>query len=374
MIAVTVPQRNTSKLAYVNALRGIAILGVVFVHIMEFGSAKQYFAPIIVNAFYQGARGVQLFFVASAFTLWLSMSRRKQEKNPTLNFSIRRIFRIAPMYYVGILFYSLWFTFVQFRPSITTSAILANVTFLHGLNPYWINAVVPGGWSITVEMCFYVFVPFLFKKIQTLDQSIRFIVGRILASCFLSYILTLQQPIAETRIWADFLFYYFPTQLPVFGFGMVLYFLLASTQPKVVRPSTWLLVAGVLLVMLSTGLPYPGAVPAPEYPYFFGIAFMVLAFGLSQYQPKWLVNPVINWIGEISFSLYLVHFAVLYALQVAGHDDFLHPTRMATALVDYGIRFLFVLAVSCLLATFFYRIVEKPFQSIGKKVIDFLEQ
>ena len=52
---------------------------------------------------FTGQRGVQMFFLVSAFTLTLSHYNRRQERRPTLNYAIRRFFRIAPMLYLGIL-------------------------------------------------------------------------------------------------------------------------------------------------------------------------------------------------------------------------------------------------------------------------------
>ena len=50
------------------------------------------------------ARGVELFFVVSALTLCLSSAARSnREALPTLNFYIRRFFRIAPMFYIAIM-------------------------------------------------------------------------------------------------------------------------------------------------------------------------------------------------------------------------------------------------------------------------------
>jgi peptidoglycan/LPS O-acetylase OafA/YrhL len=64
--------------------------------------SSQYFddLPIGVRALAdQGARGVQLFFVASAMTLCMSWHSRNDGALP---FYIRRFFRIAPMYYLSI--------------------------------------------------------------------------------------------------------------------------------------------------------------------------------------------------------------------------------------------------------------------------------
>jgi peptidoglycan/LPS O-acetylase OafA/YrhL len=370
--------RPATKLQYINALRGWAILSVIVVHNSNYGSTDlSHFSEVLNSLVNQGARGVQLFFVASAFTLFLSMSKRKQEKHPTRNFFIRRFFRIAPMYYLGIAFYTYWFTQVQPHP-ITPANILANLTFLHGLSPYWIHSLVPGGWSITVEMWFYALAPFLFTRIKTVDQAVRFIAVTMLVACLVSIVVTPLHVTPDKYDWLAFTFAFFPTQLPVFGFGILLYLLLStSEQPKSLKPNTYLLAAGVAILVLATGfgdlLHRTGAASEGQHFWFSG-AFVLLALGLSKHQPRLLVNPLINYIGEISFSLYLVHFAVLFGLEVLGHSDLIEPTRMVTALADFGLRYALVLAISVVLATISYRLIEVPFQNLGKRLIARLER
>ena len=365
--ATAIAAKPPAKLQYVNALRGMAILGVILVHNIElFDFDKQALPHLLTVSIYQGARGVQLFFVASAFTLWLSMSRRKEEKHPTRNFFLRRFFRIAPLYYLGIIFYSNFFTV----HAVTASSVLANLTFLHGLRPEWIHAIVPGGWSITVEMWFYCLAPLLFKLLKSIDHCVRFIALSILAAAALSVVIVAAQP-----AWIDFLFYYFPSQLPVFGFGILLYFLLVNNgRPKTVQLSTWLLVAGVSALVLLTKLPYHGGGEHSGVHYLFGAAFLMLAYTLSQYQLRLLVNPVINYIGEVSFSLYLVHFAVMYGLTVTGYAKLVVPIGLVTALADFGLRYVLVLLISLVLVTLLYRLVEVPFQNVGKRLIAHLER
>jgi peptidoglycan/LPS O-acetylase OafA/YrhL len=86
-----------------DSLRGIAILGVVLVH-----SSRRHDIPLPIGAHvgqvaFSGQRGVALFFVVSAFTLFLSNDNRKDEHSPVLNFFIRRVFRLAPMFYLATL-------------------------------------------------------------------------------------------------------------------------------------------------------------------------------------------------------------------------------------------------------------------------------
>ena len=139
------------RYAYIDAIRGYAILLVIAVH------SSQYFSDLpdaVRTLADQGARGVQLFFVASAMTLCMSWQARHDGSVP---FYIRRFFRIAPMFYLSIPLF-LWVR--GFGPSIYAPDgigwrhIAMAATFTHGFMPDTITSVVPGSWSIADEMMF----------------------------------------------------------------------------------------------------------------------------------------------------------------------------------------------------------------------------
>jgi len=52
-----------------------------------------------------GQTGVQLFFIASAYTLCATVESRRHEPHSVASFYVRRYFRIEPLYYLGIIFY-----------------------------------------------------------------------------------------------------------------------------------------------------------------------------------------------------------------------------------------------------------------------------
>jgi peptidoglycan/LPS O-acetylase OafA/YrhL len=82
------------KYDYIDALRGLAVLGVVSVHTTQLVRPASAGLQTLASA---GGSGVQLFYLASALTLFLSLDTRKStERNSTLKFFIRRYFRIAP--------------------------------------------------------------------------------------------------------------------------------------------------------------------------------------------------------------------------------------------------------------------------------------
>ncbi len=363
---------EVKKLRYVDAMRGFAIIGVLMVHCMKAGSDN--YNKILYNLFANGATGVQLFFVASAFTLFLSLkSRKSQEKDPTVNFFIRRFFRIAPMYYIGIIYY-LWQNgfgpnyWLGNAPGITIGNILANVFFIHDFNPYWINSLVPGGWSIATEMLFYCIVPFLFSKIKTLNQAVAlFVVSTVVCIC-LQKILLETHLIPERSLLQNYLYFFLPGQLPVFACGIILYFMVTTPVKEWnINPNYILFVSMLLLLRLAT----TSLLFLPDY-ITFAILFAILGFALSKNEALLFVNPVTTYVGKISYSMYLVHFAVLHWM---AYLKILEPIKTNTPykdILNYGVRFVILLISTAIVSTIFYHLIEVPFQRMGKKITQYL--
>lgn len=78
------------KLQFVDTLRALAIIGVLLVHVSQHVDG--------LNGWLQkglsiGAKGVALFYMASAFTLFLSLSRRSGNKSERISaYLMRRFF------------------------------------------------------------------------------------------------------------------------------------------------------------------------------------------------------------------------------------------------------------------------------------------
>ena len=232
------------KLNYIDAVRGVAVLMVLLVHTLTFldrGGLNSIFRVIVE----QGRMGVQLFYIASAFTLFYSLSQRsvsetqsqQVEKYPKMFFFIRRYFRIAPLFYVAIVYY-FWQYTTYYQGDISEAAdtslftianILSHFSFTFGISPYWINTIVPGGWSVGVEMIFYLLLPtfyFLYKK-----YGVNFLYKSLLSSVLVSWVFNftvyylLYTVSGDTipKYWHAFLYYNFFTHLPIFILGMIVY-------------------------------------------------------------------------------------------------------------------------------------------------------
>jgi peptidoglycan/LPS O-acetylase OafA/YrhL len=217
------------KYKYIDSIRGIAILLVILVHTGRSVIGLDSYLEYLVL---YGQMGVQLFFIASAFTLCLSTQSRVEEKNFLFNFYTRRFFRIAPAYFlIGILGYFILRTLMLYLktgiwvvPEIyTIPNVLSNLFFYHGLNVYG-NNLVPGGWSIGTEMLFYLIFPFTFfflkKKLNSIPRIMIFpLVVFIVSQVIIFY----YQGIMVYN--NSFIYFNILNQAPVFSCGISLYFL-----------------------------------------------------------------------------------------------------------------------------------------------------
>ena len=146
----------------IEVLRGFAATAVVIEHCWDLAQTgppdTSFLAYILLGL---GEWGVDLFFLLSGFLLaeffWAGTGKRS-----TLEFYVRRFFRIAPAYYfcVAILFlffaeHSLLFSMVGLKQ------IGANTTFTQWLWPNTSSNLNVNGslWTLTIEMMLYAFMP-----------------------------------------------------------------------------------------------------------------------------------------------------------------------------------------------------------------------
>lgn len=353
------------KLKYIDTLRGLAVLAVLMVHCFQIGDVDLIPSKLL-RFFSFGDKGVQLFFIASAFTLFLSLHRRNESSSR--NFFIRRFFRIAPMYYIAILYYLFqnglgaryWLGDLT---SISVSNVLSNITFSHGLNPYWINSLVPGGWTIGIEMLFYLFVPFLFKRIKHIDQAFSFFIITLFLRFIFNYLILNNQLITSDYIWEAFLYFYFPNQLPVFALGILFYYIIYRNDNNTKSALNYYFFALLIFSQLLGYDVFPNHI-------IFGIGFLFLGIALHKYEFKILVNPISIYIGKISYSMYLVHFAILYWMSKYNLTTFIEIDSSLFQIGNMIIRFLILTISTILIASIFYRFVEVPSQRLGKLMIN----
>jgi peptidoglycan/LPS O-acetylase OafA/YrhL len=205
-------------------------------------------------------------------------------------------------------------------------------------------AVVPGGWSVCIEVAFYVALPLL----------IRLINGRIIRALALTALSMLC-----TELWLLYLKHFdefnFQTvstpivQAPVFMFGITAA-LVAMRYNLRSRPA---LAMGLILVAMTVVplLHIPGIAPHIAFAMVVAVATALVA----RHAPPVLGSRAMGRIGEVSYSLYLIHFAVLF-VSFRAATALIPADNALTLLVHFAITF----PVSFVLASVSYRFVEQP--------------
>lgn len=352
---------------FIDALRGWAIIGVLIAHTSIVGTVVYPSWLTNITYLYVGPRGVQLFFVVSALTLCMSWTNRKEkEKHVLRNFYIRRFFRIAPLFYLAILYFLFIQNYWSGNPNHFSFAnILSTFLFLNGVFPAWMNNIVYGGWTIAVEMMFYGLFPFLVSKITSVKTAVVITFISMIVFQMLRIYMNTIPFFAQT--YSTYTFEFFPSQLPVFLIGIATFLLLKNTiQQKdkkfLVRFSS--IFAGLLLIQFLFKIP----IIAGHYLY--GISFGAIAYFLFTKPLKLLVNFVTIHIGKVSYSMYLCHVPILWALERYHLVNFFPQYPLVNFIIRFGLLLIFSIGI----ATILFYLVERPGQLLGKKIIDLNEK
>ena len=302
------PTTPQARLGTFDFLRGLAIIGVMVFHTVDKIPSN---VGLIDKLAGQGMFGVQLFYFVSAITMCHMWRLREGESNPVGKFYLRRFFRIAPLFWIAIPVYLLIYGFEAsyWAPEgIGALHIALTATFLHG---FWVgsfNSVVPGSWSIAVEMMFYAVFPLFVLKIK--DRKMvylvlasvlwalnTFVFRGMMASYFAAHYDANSAIVVKEYLYMNFL-----NQAPIFLVGCYLYFAL-QTRPsaaELLYLGAWFLAGfafkllyqvegcGFLLVYLALG----------------ALVYGCIKFGLG-FKP-------LEKLGQNSYAIYLVHFMVLH--------------------------------------------------------------
>ena len=367
------------KQNYIDAVRGWAILLVITAHAGGMFAALPYPVKKLTNF---GGHGVQMFFLASAVTLLMSWHQRDEQGGLAVHsFFMRRFFRIAPMYYAGALIYYLTETP---ESGFNLPQALRSLTFMNAWKPEWIPTtedwiVVPGGWSIAVEFTFYAIFPILAALIVTLPRAIVFFAATLIVAYLSNYAVSGLLTGYSDNAAGDFLYFWFPNQAPVFAMGFVLYFLIASSGPRITSQKlTYRLLAAIAMICVVTA-EYPsrpnlfsvstsGWLPGMPTILIATLTFMGFIFVLAKGPETLFTHACIRRIGTLSFSAYVLHFLFVHQLP---NWSFGLIDRSATGYAAIGATAaLWIATMICTLAAaaVTHAVIEQPGIALARKL------
>jgi peptidoglycan/LPS O-acetylase OafA/YrhL len=302
----------------------------------------------------QGARGVQLFFILSAYSLCLTNGRHREFDKPWVSFFLARVFRLYPMWIFANLIH-----FLIYR----NGSLFQSLTFVFGLNRYETPnpEIIIGSWSLFAEICFYISFPFLIKLANY---------PKILVLVFLISILA--RPIwikAALNIGISddnsFIGLFPLSNFYAFVAGILIFVLQDRSSGyrffKISRPKMLeMLLFGWLVVNLFTGVDQ-------LYIVLYLIAFLSLFLGTNHSTNRFysLLSKPLIVLGKYSYTIYLFEFLAL---------DLLIRYLPVETFANFPIDVQLILFLPAYLLTVWvigfvgYRFIEIPGIRLGKRI------
>jgi peptidoglycan/LPS O-acetylase OafA/YrhL len=360
---------NATKIYFpsLNGLRFIAAF-VVIIHHLE--QIKLFFG--LPSIFYKwhfikivGELGVTLFFTLSGFliTYLLLAEKEKYKTIDVKKFYIRRVLRIWPLYYLIIILGLFVLPHIHFFdiPEYTEGVSKhfgAKVFFYMILFPNVVTnfaAYMPyiaQSWSIGIEEQFYLIWPWMVKWTKHyLAVLIGIVIGLVLItnvlSLFADHTGNLALATKSTKL-ITFAYKFFESlRIGCMAIGGIGAYFLYTLNQKVLRPIfstyTQLITFVVVMEMMFFGIEIP-MINHEVYALFFIV--IILNFAANPNCLANLENPVLDYLGKISYSIYMWHgIAIIIGLHAARAyniqlDDF------ASNAIYYIVTFALTLAFS----------------------------
>ena len=355
----------------IQALRGIAALMVMIYHKREVLNTVN--MPIGEFFFGAGAMGVDLFFIISGFIMVLVHQQKPSSQSnfqQAWQFAINRITRIFPLYAFTIfLFYLLvWQGFSFLHDEKSAQDIGKSLSFIpldfKKVAPFYGYAAITVGWTLNYEIFFYLLlaISILFGKLRYAVFSILILLFMIVVPLFWGNSVSLDAHHHYQNIKS----YLNLTSNPIiwdFVLGMLLGAWYQYKSPKWNKGVYYFLlfVFGLwnginLLAKWNPGHGFTHwALPI------FGLV-TVLVFYEKQYGLK--IPQLLLFLGKISFSIYLLHPVVQFAVLHYGSQYYSLAKWMHTP-----IYLLVTILLTILIATITQFFIENHFGRISKNAL-----
>lgn len=298
---------DTNKLTIegIQYLRGIAALMVVLYHakISVFGSDAW-------PAF--GYSGVDIFFVISGFvmshatrSLTLNNNFRDRFLN-TYEFFRKRFIRIAPLYFLGLI----WVSRRDIFQGNISSDLLKDFLFIPHPNLEYPGMLAPTllqGWTLNYEMFFYFLfgLSLLLRKFRSL-----MVITSLLSLVTVGLFFKSPNSTFDSTSFADIVFYFYTNDILLeFGLGIIAHKLFMWTENFKLSPIflTALAIIGFIsLVILSSKTGIRGII--------LGFPAFIIVISVSKLCAGFK-QPFLNLLGDSSYAIYLFHWASFGAVK-----------------------------------------------------------
>ncbi len=352
------PQEG-GRLRYIDALRGIAALLVLCLHVANSyhalspeTAAQGRWLNDVISEIDIGRVGVVVFFLISGFVIPFSI--KPASGAPVAGFVIRRLFRIYPAYWLSVPLAAYVFFWSVGQP-FGAGDFAVNMTLLQDI--FGVQPAEGVYWTLLVEFGFYALciVLLLTRSLFSARRIAILSAALALVHFFGMFMLWLGPPVlgVGTSFWL--------LNLSVMLWGTLYRFEHAgATRDRFAS-----------LVLRGLGIFYAFVLPIgatlairslPNYTVSYALGFIVFIAGTRFLR---IETHLTDWLGRISYSIYLFHAVILQPIYLwlmqQSVSSIWRTQHLAVYLV---VNLLLTLAV----ATLIFRFVERPAIRLGHRL------
>lgn len=358
-----------------SGLRFLAAATVVVMHIHNnmgvSGLAQLPPWPIL----FKGLYAVAFFFVLSGFLItWLLLQEQQRSGGISIRkFYLRRVFRIWPLYFIvigmGLYFYwrlapTLHLTFESDYPH--SLGILLYTFFLANLmnSLYHVGGILHVTWSIAVEEQFYLFWAPLVKGFR---RRLPALIGTV---TFLSLVAGTLNTLNVFHFSKGIQSFIGTLQFHYMGFGCGCAWLLYNHRERLLSLGLFrrralqymcLLLIGVFFFLYKKTVWGDVLIPVPLACLF---GWLIINVSSNPHCVLHLDNKPLNYLGKISYGIYMYHMPVVYATAFLFQRI---SWKASTESLYFPVYFTSVFVMTIFIASVSYFGLEKPLLSYSKR-------
>jgi peptidoglycan/LPS O-acetylase OafA/YrhL len=349
-----------------DGLRGLLALWVFATHVLELGPYPSTASPI------RAYLAVDIFIILSGFVIFHLLNSGEDYRT----FITRRWFRLFPVFAVCFIVALILYVgrsaedetaFGMGSTRKLTPHLIAHTLMLHGvipdeILPHTARAILPPAWSISVEWQFYLVAPLLFAFAVRPNWKLALVLAALLGTRILH---DAAHAFAGGRALHFEMAAFLPLRLEFFAVGAGSYavwkWLSERNRPLRVPRLCYALLLPVLILVAKKS-------PAIAF-WLAGLAALVsVHFGgaprMVQHLSRFLNSSVLQFLGKISYPLYLLHLPALVFVR----------RMMELSLLEWRAPvFQVVFVIAGLAATIggawlLHQLVEHPMIQFGKRL------
>lgn len=297
--------------AYIDSLKGIAILGIIAVH-----SGMGHQSEPLSSFGKFGANAVQLFFILSTYLACVSLS-----KYPVRNFRDylkwigKKWLRIAPLYYLALVIAmietnGLGNPYWAGNAPISIVNIVSHILFINGFNPYWINSIMSVEWYIADLMILYIILPWILKAINSYEQAGFLVIFTICLAFSFNHGVDKIFMASENEILRTYVYNFsFVNQFQVMAFGILLFYTMPYIQKNIGKRAGYLILFTGIYILI--GVIFNRTLKVTSIYGYIAIGFTLMVIGSERSRCKIFNNPILAILGKYSYGIYLIHYTII---------------------------------------------------------------